>query len=143
MQRIVTSKVMLSMVSKPCGDDWQETVDDLLQTARHHAAHNPMGCAGLAANQIGVLKRCFVMKWGAEFMAVVDPAIVSMDGGMKAGFEGCLSLPGMRPVKVRRHKRIKVTFLDPTTRTVVTRKFAGFDARVFQHEFDHLNGVLI
>ena len=113
-------------------------VGDLLDTANCHKER----CAGLAANQIGYQYKIFVMKFGKEFMAVANPVIVSKSEKRVLSTEGCLSIPG-RKQKVMRHKSIKVKFFDPIAKLPVTRKFKGFDAIVFQHEFDHGEGRLI
>ena len=146
IRKIVTNKALLQIPSDRCADNaerWPDVVADLFDTAKHYSENGRVGCAGLAANQIGEMLRCFVMNQGRHFIAVVDPEIISRGGGIKGAFEGCLSRPDARPIRVRRHKRIKVRYYDPMTADVITRKFSGFDARVFQHECDHLEGVLI
>ena len=65
---------------------------------------------------------------------------------MKNGWEGCLSCPGAH-VKVKRSHSITISYQTTIDTSgdlaVIKRKFTGYDARVIQHEFDHLNGILI
>ena len=106
--------------------------------------------AGLAAPQIGVLLR--VVIFGVEanprypdaepvpYTELVNPVIVPLGDEMEDGWEGCLSVPGLRGV-VPRHARIGYTGFDPRGRPI-RREAAGFHARVVQHECDHLDGIL-
>jgi peptide deformylase len=74
----------------------------------------------------------------------INPRIVSKSSVTKSDWEGCLSCPNAM-VKVRRSHSIELeyeTILEDRIEKVKT-KFKGFDARVIQHEFDHLNGILI
>jgi peptide deformylase len=106
--------------------------------------------AGLAAVQIGVSQR--VVIFGVEhnprypsaepvpFTVLVNPELEALDDERDSGWEGCLSVPGMRGL-VPRHTRIRYrgrdVFGGPIDRTV-----HGFHARVVQHECDHLDGIL-
>ena len=106
--------------------------------------------AGLAAPQIGVGLR--VVVFGVErnprypdaepvpYTEIVNPVITPLGDAMEDGWEGCLSVPGLRGV-VPRHARIHYRGLDPQGR-VIDRIAEGFHARVVQHECDHLDGVL-
>jgi peptide deformylase len=106
--------------------------------------------AGLAAIQIGVPKR--VMIFGFEsnprypdvgpipFTVLVNPDLEILDAEMDGGWEGCLSVPDMRGF-VQRHGRIRYHGFDQQG-VEITREVDGFHARVFQHEFDHLEGIL-
>ena len=71
---------------------------------------------------------------------VINPEIVESSIEMVDGWEGCLSIPGLRG-KVPRHQRIRVRYSTPDGE-IVDREFQGFIARIFQHEFDHLNGIV-
>ena len=64
----------------------------------------------------------------------------ALDDDRDSGWEGCLSVPGMRGI-VPRHARIRYRGYDPFG-MLIEREVDGFHARVFQHEFDHLDGVL-
>jgi len=96
---------------------------------------------GLAAPQIGILKRVVVVDVGDEhgLIELVNPEIVSKEGE-QFGSEGCLSIPGYRG-DVRRAQTVTVKGLDRNGNEVT---YTGSDllARAFQHEIDHLNGVL-
>jgi peptide deformylase len=121
-----------------------ELVRDMLDTM--HAANG----AGLAAIQIGVLQR--VVIFGFEhnerypdvepvpFTVLVNPEITPLGAEREDGWEGCLSVPGMRGL-VPRYTRVRYRGVDahgaPIDRTVT-----GFHARVVQHECDHLDGIL-
>lgn len=96
---------------------------------------------GLAAPQIGILKRVIVVDVGDDngLIELINPEIVSKDGE-QFGPEGCLSIPGYRG-DVRRAQTVTVKGLDRNGNEVT---YTGSDllARAFQHEIDHLNGVL-
>jgi peptide deformylase len=97
---------------------------------------------GLAATQVGVLRRVFVFapdEDGAR--AVVNPRIVERSDDTETEEEGCLSLQGVR-VPVERSVRITIEGSDPEGKDV-HYELEGMGARVAQHESDHLDGVLI
>ena len=97
---------------------------------------------GLAATQVGVLRRLFVFVDGEEGpRAVVNPQIVERSDETEPDEEGCLSLQGVR-VPVDRALRIVVEGLDADG-APVRYELEGYGARVVQHELDHLDGVLI
>lgn len=109
-------------------------LDDLAETM--YAAPG----AGLAANQIGVTLRAFVVK-GEEnqHYALVNPELVRGEGS-DLGYEGCLSFPGWVG-EVERYETVVVRGLNRKGKEVRI-KASGFTARAFQHELDHLDGVL-
>ena len=94
---------------------------------------------GLSANQIGVRTRMFVMR-AENVIGVINPKIIDASSETVVLEEGCLSYPNLF-VKIKRPKFIKVRFTHPDG-TTETKKFDGITARVFQHELDHLNGIL-
>jgi peptide deformylase len=106
--------------------------------------------AGLAAPQIGVGAR--VVIFGVEhnprypdaepvpYTELVNPVITPLTDATEEGWEGCLSVPGLRGV-VPRWTRIRYTGLDPQGNPI-DREATGFHARVVQHETDHLDGIL-
>ena len=97
---------------------------------------------GLAANQVGVLQRVFVLDLEGEgTKAVVNPRLVDPSDDKETEEEGCLSLEGVR-VPIERSKKITVEGLDPGG-AEVRFELEGLGARVVQHENDHLDGVLI
>jgi len=96
---------------------------------------------GLAANQVGLPHRVFVLANAeARFIACFNPKIVDSSMTQILLEEGCLSYPGLY-IKIRRPKIIKVRYTQ-SDGTTVTRKFDGLTARAFQHELDHLNGIV-
>jgi len=101
---------------------------------------------GLAAPQVGVNKRLMVYnptgesrKWLEETI-LVNPCIVEYSEAKDEEIEGCLSFPGMQG-EVIRSKWIKVEALTPKGRKI-KKKFKGWEARIFQHEYDHLDGTV-
>lgn len=113
-----------------------EIVVDLLDTANYHVDH----CAGLAAPQIGVLKKVIVINTGNAFYPMINPVILKKIGNQFNSVEGCLSLEGERTVK--RHKSVMVNYQDISGKKL-TKTFTGYIATIIQHEVDHLNGKLI
>ena len=95
---------------------------------------------GVAAPQIGVNKNVFVGIFGDDLEVVLNPRILSGEGSEIAE-EGCLSIP-KSTFLVDRHTSIRVSFMKPDT-TTCFMELEGLEARIFQHEYDHLNGVLI
>ena len=97
---------------------------------------------GLAATQVGVLRRLFVFVDGEEGpRAVVNPVVLERSDETESDEEGCLSLQGVR-VPVERSVRVVVEGLDANGKPV-RHELEGYTARVVQHELDHLDGVLI
>jgi peptide deformylase len=112
----------------------QRLIDDLAETMLD--AHG----AGLAANQIGVpLRVCVVKGDDNQIWGLVNPEIVKTDG-VQVGNEGCLSYPGWVG-EVARHEMVLVKGRNRRGKEVRI-KSTGFTARAFQHELDHLDGVL-
>lgn len=97
--------------------------------------------AGLAAPQIGVLKRVFVATFdgGKTFVEAVNPVIVKAKGKRVAA-EGCLSIPHVWE-KVERPRHVTVEAFDRYGKPIVL-KADGFEASCFCHEIDHLDGIL-
>lgn len=95
---------------------------------------------GLAANQVGVPYRIFAMRAHPENFVCFNPKIVWKSEATVELEEGCLTFPGML-VKVIRPQHIRVRFHTPNG-DVLTKQFTGMSARIFQHELDHLDGVL-
>jgi peptide deformylase len=122
----------------------RQLVTDLIDTM--HAYDG----AGLAATQIGVPLRVVVFGIEANpryptaepvpFTVLVNPEIQPLDDGIEDGWEGCLSVPGMRGI-VPRFANVRYRGFDPLG-VPIDRTVAGFHARVVQHECDHLDGIL-
>ena len=106
--------------------------------------------AGLAAPQIGVGLR--VVIFGFEnnarypeapplpFTVLINPELTPLDEEMEEGWEGCLSVPGMRGL-VPRYRHLRYTGIDAAGH-LIDRTVSDFHARVVQHEVDHLDGIL-
>jgi peptide deformylase len=109
-----------------------------------------MDGAGIAAPQIGVSLRVVIFGVGANprypdaeqvpYTVLVNPTLTPIGGEMEDGWEGCLSVPGMRGV-VPRYSRLHYTGFDQYGKPM-DRMVSGFHARVVQHECDHLDGIL-
>lgn len=111
-----------------------QLVDNMIETM-----YDAIG-AGLAAPQVGVQKRLFVYDIGEGPEALVNPEIVESEGELFHD-EGCLSIPGLR-VGIMRPARVHVTGYD-LDGNEVSFEAEDFLGRVFQHEIDHLDGVLM
>lgn len=96
------------------------------------------GC-GLAAPQVGLLKRVAVVEVDGDYFEFVNPVIISQSGSQQ-GPEGCLSVPG-RSEEVIRPYKITVIFQDRNGNKL-KGTFEDFLARACCHEFDHLDGIL-
>jgi len=94
---------------------------------------------GLAANQVGILRRVIVWANGDDQGALADPVILDR-GGQDEDEEGCLSLPGLK-YPVIRSQWVRVQGLDEKGDPVVIEA-EDLTARIFQHEIDHLDGIL-
>src|ERR1700738_4890389 len=109
-------------------------LDDLAETM--YAAPG----AGLAANQIGVpLRVCVVKGEENQHWGLVNPVLVKGEGS-QIGYEGCLSFPGWVG-EVERYETVVVKGLNRKGKEIRV-KSSGFTARAFQHELDHLDGIL-
>ncbi len=95
---------------------------------------------GLAAPQIGISERVFLYDVGEKLNVVINPEILEKSTEEEIGEEGCLSFPEIFD-KVPRSVSIRVRYFDQHGEEYV-KKLEGYEARVFQHEFDHLNGKL-
>lgn len=95
--------------------------------------------AGLAAPQVGVLRRIFIVYAENKYYECINPVIVKQSG-KQSGEEGCLSIKGQYGV-VERPMKVTVKALDRFGKPF-TVKAEGFTARAFCHEYDHLDGIL-
>ena len=122
----------------------QHFIDDLIATGIDANG------VGIAAPQVSVTKRIFIISSRPnvrypdapvmEPEAVINPEIISRSEETVKDWEGCLSIPGIRGL-VPRHRWVEVSYVSREG-NVVERRFSDFIARIFQHEYDHLNGVL-
>jgi peptide deformylase len=109
--------------------------EEMLATMREYEG------VGLAANQVGRLKRILVAALDDEEYVIVNPEMESSTEATKRDMEGCLSIPQVQ-VEVERTSSITVAGRDVSGEPVRVEA-SGLLARVLQHEIDHLNGVLI
>ena len=100
---------------------------------------------GIAAPQVGLLRRIVALqrfdKEGEPFEVYPNIRIVEFRGEKEPGPEGCLSVPGRRG-EVLRYRDIDIRYTSPKTLTDTLERIQGFTAVIFQHECDHLDGIL-
>ena len=109
--------------------------EDMLATMREHEG------VGLAANQVGRLKRVLVAAVEDDEFVLVNPTIVEAAQTAEKELEGCLSIPGIQ-VEVERPTAVTISAQDASG-APLRLEASGLLARIFQHEIDHLDGVLI
>jgi peptide deformylase len=97
------------------------------------------GGVGLAAPQLGIKKRIFIMGNFIKLVACINPKIVSLSDERDSDLEGCLSFPDLF-MKVKRPNTAVVQY-HTISGELVERELTGFECRVFLHEYDHLIGV--
>jgi peptide deformylase len=124
--------------------DLQTLIDDLLQTMAQ------AGGVGIAAPQVGILKQLVIIASRptpryphAPEMSptpMLNPQLVEHSEDMEKGWEGCLSVPGIRGL-VPRYRSVTVDYLDRDGQPQ-RQILHDFVARIFQHEYDHLQGVV-
>jgi len=122
----------------------QNFIDNLIATGAEASG------VGIAAPQVYEPKRIFIISSRPnvrypkapemEPTAIINPSILSFSEEKEKDWEGCLSIPGIRGL-VPRHRTIKVKYLARDGKEV-QREFSDFIARIFQHELDHLNGIV-
>ena len=139
---------LLLNVAEPVNDFKSQTLKDLIEDMQDtmHALNG----AGLAAPQIGVSLR--VVIFGVQktprypdakevpYTILINPKLTFLGDEMDEGWEGCLSVPGMRGL-VPRFKKLRYQGYD-LNHNPIDRTVSDFHARVVQHECDHLDGVL-
>lgn len=108
-------------------------LDDMLETMYKNEG------VGLAAPQVGILKRVVVIDIGEGPIKLINPEIISMEGEV-IDVEGCLSVPG-ESGEVKRPNKVKVKYLDENGNELMIEG-TGLLARALCHEIDHLNGIL-
>jgi peptide deformylase len=137
-----------SPVEDPASPEIRHLVGDMIETLLDADG------AGLAAPQVHVPLRLFVFRCrperltgdaedlptGPGMQVLINPELEAAGEEMETAWEGCLSIPGLRGA-VPRPARVRYRGLDLEGR-MVERTVSGFHARVVQHEFDHLNGIL-
>jgi len=141
---------VLRLVCKPVkkskikSKKFQKFIDNMVATMRDENG------AGIAAPQVDVKKRVFVMevqenprypsKESFDLIVAINPELKPIGKKMVDSWEGCLSIPNIRGC-LKRHAKVELTALDQNGKKY-TQKLKGFAAVVAQHELDHLNGTL-
>ena len=124
-----------SLLAEP---EIQALIDDMVETM--HEAHG----VGLAAPQVGEGVQIFVYQAAgppeAPLQVVVNPLVTPQAREMAFDWEGCLSIPDLRGL-VPRHPKVRVQGLDRHGQPL-SYAALGFEARIVQHEYDHLNGIV-
>jgi len=119
--------------------EWPEldaTIDAMFKLMHKHDG------MGLAAPQVGIMKRFFIMQSGlGKKYVCINPKIVRVSPRQEFKDEGCLSYPGQK-VLVKRSSEVRVSYQDAKGKSV-TKKFTGMMARCFQHELNHLDGIVM
>ncbi len=138
----------LLAVAQPVGEFGTPELDNLLLDMRD--TMRDLNGAGLAAPQIGVGLRVVIFGFEANprypeadpvpFTVLVNPTLMPLDDEQEDGWEGCLSVPGMRGL-VPRYRTLRYTGFDASG-APIDRTVSDFHARVVQHEVDHLDGIL-
>ena len=135
VREIMKDPVFLAQKSTPATAADIPVAQDLLDTLIANAA----GCVGMAANMIGISKCIIAFYDEGKYTVMLNPEIIKFSGAYDTE-EGCLSLPGVRPV--RRYNNIKVQYetlkLEKRVKT-----YTGYSAQIIQHEVDHCKGILI
>ena len=111
----------------------KEILDNMIETMKHY------GGIGLSANQVGLALRMFVFGDNKHYIPCFNPRIIAYSDKKVPMEEGCLTYPGLF-VKIIRPEWITVTFEDEN-RELHEETFRDLLARVFQHEYDHMEGI--
>lgn len=114
-------------------DKLHQLLDDMSETLHH------VGGLGLAAPQVGVLKRVCIVEYDDNLYELVNPVLIK-GWGKCVDNEGCLSVVGFRGL-VERPEKIHIEYFDRNGKKQSLRA-EGYFARVFLHEMDHLDGIL-
>jgi peptide deformylase len=115
------------------GDSAQSVANVLFERMKQ------LGGVGLSANQVGLDMRVFVMGLDELKIAIFNPIIIKYSKEEEVFNEGCLSYPGIM-LAINRPTKITATYQDETGK-YVEQDFNGLTARIFQHEYDHMNGT--
>jgi len=122
-------------------EEWDFRIDgspeELVRAMSKFMSDN--GGVGLAAPQLGIKKRIFIMGNFTKLVACINPKIVSLSEERVNDFEGCLSFPDLF-MKVKRPASVVVQY-NTASGELVERELTGLESRVFLHEYDHLIGI--
>ncbi len=148
LELITQGNEILGRIAQPVKDianpEVQQFIDDLIKACFEYDG------VGIAAPQVGVSKRIFIMAARPnprypnspemDVEAVINPELIHESEEGEIDWEGCLSVPGKRGL-VYRPQKILVSYYNREGERIQT-EFEDFFARLFLHEFDHLNGIL-
>ena len=137
-------RTLAAQVELPASDGFRSLIDDMLATLREAEG------VGIAAPQVYEPVSLFIVAsrpnprypdapW-MEPEVVINPEIMDRSDELVKGWEGCLSIPGIRG-EVPRHRQIRARY-QTIEGERIEREFTGFVARIFQHEDDHLHGIV-
>lgn len=130
-------------VADPAAPEIAQLIQNMAETLED------AGGVGLAAPQVFTPLRLFIYEVPAAraedeeavpLTAVINPVVTPIGEEIELGWEGCLSIPGLRAA-VPRHRQVRLTGIDAAG-GAIDKIISGFHARVVQHEYDHLNGIL-
>ena len=124
------------------GPELQQLIDDMIDTLHENSG------AGLAAPQVNVPQQVILVEYGNDedeeipptIYVIANPKVTRFSQQMIIGAEGCLSIPGLMG-EVERAEEVVVEGLDRFGKPL-KMKLQGWEARIFQHEIDHINGIL-
>jgi peptide deformylase len=129
-------------ISDPGNPSWKRLAREMIRTMNHAQG------VGIAAPQVGLSWRLFIVapKPSRRYphaphlppVAMLNPQLINHTQTMKTDWEGCLSIPGIRG-RVPRYTKIQIAYTTPEGQKR-RQTLRGFVARIFQHEFDHING---
>jgi peptide deformylase len=130
------------LITHPRDRRWKTVIREMIKTMNHAQG------VGIAAPQVGLSWRLFIVapKPSRRYphaphlspIAMINPRLISHTQAMKTDWEGCLSIPGIRG-RVPRYTHIQITYTNSDGQKI-RQTLRGFVARIFQHEFDHING---
>lgn len=130
-------------ILKQSAEDWNFETDDSAEQVESEMIQlmKANNGRGLAANQVGLLKRVFVIQLEGEISptAMFNPKIINQSEELAGGEEGCLSFPNLW-LDVKRPATIDAVYLDKLGKECKIT-LTGIDAKCFLHELDHLNGI--
>lgn len=141
---VLRKKAMVIPMQEIVSPDFQDFLEDMIETLKDSTG------VGLAGPQVYESKRVMIMysfttprnPTAPEFgpTALINPKIISKSTKKVSGWEGCLGFPGIRGL-VPRHHSVEVEYIDRTGKKI-KKVFKDFLARIFQHEYDHLEGIV-
>lgn len=136
--KIVTNEKVLRTVCQPITKENPKYMNNLINNMIKLMIENN-GC-GIAAPQVGINKRLFIAVLdNSKLELFVNPTIINHSEKTEIDTEGCLSVPNKHG-EVERYTSIKVKYFNGKVNK--TEEYAGMNARIIQHEYDHLQGVL-